>query len=105
MMSGAFLETYAISEIVKSYYNVGKRPPIYYYRDTDKVEIDLIIHANDVLYPFAIKKSAAPGREAVQHFRVLAKTKKEVGSGGVICLTDTVYPIDGKNSYIPVWLI
>jgi len=105
MMSGAVFETFAISEIVKSFYNAGKRPPVYYYRDTDQHEIDLIIHANDVLYPFEIKKSASPGKEAVQHFRVLAKTKKEVGSGGVICLTDTVYPIDGKNSYIPVWLI
>ena len=105
MMSGAIFETYAISEIVKSYYNDGKRPPIFYYRDTDQKEIDLIIEANDTLYPFEMKKSASPGKESVRHFRVLAKTNKEIGEGGVICMTDTVYPVDGKNYFIPVWLI
>lgn len=43
-MDGAILETNVISEIVKSYYNSGK--PInnlYYYRDIDKKEIDLLI--------------------------------------------------------------
>jgi len=105
MMSCAIFETYAVSEIVKSYYNAGKRPPIFYYRDTDQQEIDLIIAANDILYPFEIKKSAAPGKNSIQHFRVLGKTKKEVGNGGVICMTDSVYPIDGKNYYIPIWII
>lgn len=104
-MNGAFFETYAISEIVKSYYNAGKRPPIYYYRDTDQKEIDLIIETNNTLYPFEIKKSASPGIDSVRHFNVLTKTKKEIGAGGVICMTDSVYPIDRKYSYLPVWLI
>ncbi len=105
MMSGAIFETYAVSEIVKSYYNAGKRPPVFYYRDTDQQEIDLILEANDTLYPFEMKKSAAPGKDSVRHFRVLTKTKKMIGTGGVICMTDSVYPIDGKNYYIPIWLI
>ncbi len=105
MMSGAVFETYAVSEIVKSYYNAGKRPPIFYYRDTDQQEIDLILEANDTLYPFEMKKSAAPGRNASRHFRLLAKTKKEIGAGGVICMTDSLYPIDENNYYIPIWLI
>jgi predicted AAA+ superfamily ATPase len=105
MMSGATFETYAVSEIVKSYYNAGKRPPVFYFRDTDQQEIDLILEANDTLYPFEMKKSAAPGKDSIRHFRVLSKTKKAIGTGGVICMTDSVYPIDGNNYYIPVWLI
>ena len=105
MMSGAIFETYAVSEIVKSYYNAGRRPPVFYYRDTDQQEIDLIIEANDTLYPFEMKKSAAPGKDSVRHFRVLEKTKKEIGAGGVVCMADSFYPIDGKNYYIPAWLI
>ena len=105
LMSGAIFETYAVSEIIKSFYNAGKRPPVYYYRDTDQQEIDLILNANDTLYPFEIKKSASPGKESIRHFRLLAKTSKKIGSGGVICMTDNVYPIDSKNQYIPVWLI
>ncbi len=105
MMSGPIFETYAVGEIIKSYYNAGKRPPVFYYRDTDRQEIDLILEANNILYPFEIKKSAAPGKGALRHFHVLAKTKKAIGAGGVICMTDSVYPIDGKNHCIPIWLI
>ena len=42
-MDGAFLETYVVSEIIKSYYNAGKTPDLYYYRDIDKKEIDLLL--------------------------------------------------------------
>ncbi|MBR4240927.1 MAG: ATP-binding protein, partial [Eubacterium sp.] len=42
-MDGAFLETYCVSEIVKSYYNSGKRPDLFYYRDVDGKEVDLLI--------------------------------------------------------------
>jgi predicted AAA+ superfamily ATPase len=105
MMGGAIFETYAVSEIYKNYLNAGKRPPIYYYRDTDQNEIDIIIEANGMLHPFEIKKSAAPGRESIRHFSILAKTQKEIGPGGVICMADSVYPIDAKNCYIPVWLL
>ena len=104
-MTGQFFETYAISEIVKSYYNAGKRPPVFYYRDTDQKEIDLIIEANNTLYPFEVKKSASPARGAVRHFDTLRRTKKAIGTGGVICLTDNVYPINEDNYYVPVWLI
>ena len=104
-MSGQFFETYAVSEIIKSYYNIGKRPPIFYYRDTDQKEIDVILEANNTLYPFEIKKSASPGKNAIRHFNTLHKTKKDVGTGGIICMTDSVYPIDINNYHIPVWLI
>jgi len=105
MMSGAIFETYVASEIIKSYYNTGKRPPVFYYRDTDQKEIDLIVEVGDTLHPFEIKKSAAPGKNSIRHFHVLVKTKKEIGAGGVICMADSVYPVDDRNYYIPAWLI
>jgi type III restriction enzyme len=104
-MSGAFFETFAVSEILKSYYNAGKRPPIYYYRDTDGREIDLIIEQNGALYPIEIKKSANPGRSAAKNFGVLDRTKMSVGEGCIICLYHDVMPIDGANWLVPVWLI
>ncbi len=55
-MAGAYFETYVVSEIVKSYYNAGKRPDLYYYRDIDKKEIDLLITIGDKIYPIEIKK-------------------------------------------------
>ena len=104
-MTGQFFETFAISEVIKSYYNAGKRPPVFYYRDADQKEIDLILEANNTLYPFEIKKSASPDRNAVRHFETLRRTKKEIGAGGVICMTDSVYPINKDNYYLPVWVI
>ena len=59
-MDGAFLETYVVSEIIKSYYNAGKTPDLYYYRDIDKKEIDLLIEKGDKLYPIEVKKAKNP---------------------------------------------
>jgi len=104
-MSGHFFETWAVSEIIKSYYNSGRRPPVFYYRDTDQKEIDIVLEANNTLYPFEIKKSASPGKNTVRHFETLRRTKKEIGAGGVICMTDNVYPINNNYYYVPVWLL
>ena len=104
-MSGAFFETYVINEIVKSYYNAGKKPPIYYYRDKDQKEIDLILEIDGTLYPIEMKKSATPNKDAIKHFSVLEKTKMPIGTGGVVCMYKDLVPIDKNNWYIPAWLI
>ena len=119
-MSGNFFETWVVSEIYKSYLNNGKRPPLYFYRDSNKKEIDMIIHQNNTVYPIEIKKSAAP-KDAIKNFTVLKPIEKEptnedrfsgaahlktiIGIGAVICLAQDVLPIDSKNWYIPAWLI
>jgi len=104
-MAGAFFETFVVSEIVKSYYNAGKRAPLFYYRDTDQKEIDLILENNGVLCPIEIKKSGNPKRAAIRHFKVLDKTALAVGEGNVICLCPDLTPIDKMNSLVPVWLV
>lgn len=116
-MSGAFFETYIFSEIYKSFLNAGKEPPVYYYRDKDQKEIDLLIYQNGIIYPIEIKKSAAPGKAAVKNFSVLDPVKEsgpfegidslkvEIGTGSVICMADDLFPVDENNWYVPAWLI
>lgn len=104
-MSGAFFETWVVSEIVKSYYNAGKQAPLYYYRDKEQKEIDLIIHENGTLYPIEIKKSGNPSRSAIKNFSVLEKTGQKIGQGNVICLTKDMLPIDRDNFFVPAWMI
>lgn len=116
-MSGAFFESYVFSEIYKSYLNAGKEPPIFYYRDKDQKEIDLLIYQNGVLSPVEIKKAASPGKSAIKNFRVLDAVSKEttfegletlkteIGTGSVVCMANDLLPIDEKNWYVPVWLI
>ena len=42
-MSGTLLENYVVAEIIKTYQNAGQEPFLYYYRDKDVREIDLIL--------------------------------------------------------------
>lgn len=100
-MSGNFFENFVIVEIIKSYYNNGElRPPLYFYRDKDKKEIDLIIEQNGKLYPVEIKKSANPNKDMISNFKVLEKVG-EVGAGGIICMYDKIVNLDEKNRVIP----
>lgn len=69
--SGQFFETFVVGEIVKSFYNAGLEPPLYYYRDSNQKEIDLIIEYDRTLYPVEIKQSASPNKQMAKHFKVL----------------------------------
>ena len=102
-MAGNFFENFVVAEIIKSYYNSGElRPPIYYYRDKEKKEIDLIIEENGTLYPIEIKKSANPSKNMIKNFGVLEKLgAKQVGEGAVICMYDNIIDLDEKNKAIP----
>jgi len=104
-MDGAFLETYVVSEIVKSYYNNGK--PInnfYYYRDIDKKEIDLLIVDAENIFPIEIKKNKAPNHPD-KNFSVLQKFKLNIKPGIVICLSDEFIPYNKNCWYCPISLI
>lgn len=99
-MDGAFFETYVVSEIVKSYYNAGKRPDLYYYRDIDGKEIDLLFAEGDKIYPVEIKKAKAPDR-ADKNFSVLDKLKKDIQPGVILCMADEMLPFSRDVWYFP----
>lgn len=101
-MSGAILETWVISELVKSYLHNGQPPPFYYYRDKDKKEIDLLIVRDGTIYPVEIKKTASPSISDIRTFGTLEKLGMPVGPGGVICLAGRSLPITKSIISIPV---
>lgn len=100
--AGHYLESFIVSEILKSYNARGIRPNISYYRDKEKNEIDLIFYKNNKLYPFEIKKTASPNKTMIKNFKILEKTKKEIGIGGVICFYDNLMKLDENNYIIPI---
>lgn len=104
-MSGAMLETFIFGEILKSYWYNGKRAPLYYYRDKDQKEIDLLIIQGDTIYPLEFKKTAKPNKADMRHFNVLEHSGMKVGAGGIICLTETLLPLTEQMYAIPVGLL
>lgn len=101
-MSGAFLETYLFSEILKSYWHRGLEAPLYYYRDTEQREIDLIIEEGDTLYPVECKKTATPSKTASKNFHFIDKLGKKRGHGYVICFVKEAVLLSSEVSAIPV---
>ena len=104
-MWGHIFESFVFAEILKSYFNDGiVKPPLYYYRDADKNEIDLIIEDGDCLYPVEIKTTSDPTRSMVNAFRLLDRVpSKKAGTGAVVCLakerlplTDTVWTLPAR---------
>ena len=85
-MNGAILENYVVAEIRKTYLNCGKDPYMYYYRDKDAREIDIILEHDGVLNPIEIKKSANPGSELIKVFKLLDKSSAKRSKGAVVCM-------------------
>ena len=104
-MSGAILENYVVSEIRKTYLNHGKEAFIYYYRDKDAKEIDLVLEQDGELHPIEIKKSANPASEILRVFPVLDKSSLKRGNGAVICLKTDLSAFNKENYIVPVWMI
>jgi len=101
-MWGHIFESFVFAEVLKSYYNDGiVKPPLYYYRDTDKNEIDLVIADGDYLHPVEIKATSDPTKSMVNAFRCLNNiSAKKIGMGAVICLAKERLPlVDG------VWIL
>jgi hypothetical protein len=104
-MSGAILETWAIAEMLKSYWHQGRMAPFHYYRDKDQREIDLMIEADGVLHPIEIKKTAVPGRDALRGIAALAGLGAPVGPGAVLCLAPEPTPLSESVTAVPFgWL-
>ena len=102
--AGNIFETFVISEIIKSYLNAGIiNPPIYFYRDKDKKEIDLIIEEAEKIYPIEIKMSASPDKEMAKNFSVLkGKIDKEIGTGVIICQYDNKFYLSDDILVLPI---
>ena len=105
-MNGNFFESFVVSEILKSYTNSGKEVDLYFLRDGNQREIDLMIYQDNTLYPIEVKIHSEPDPRDIKHFAMLDEIKNvNVGEGGVICLAKELLPLKGNHKIIPVWAI
>lgn len=108
-MSAEFFETWVIGEVYKSFANSGQKAPLYYYRNFNGKEVELLILHNGVLYPCVISKSAQV-QKMYKRFNIIEAafgscTEAKTAAGSVICLVPE-FGMDKNNiMYIPVWMI
>jgi len=104
-MSGTILESYVYAEILKSWWNRGKQPRLYFYRDKDGREIDLLLIQDGAMYPIEVKKSASPRPDWVRPFHVPEYIEAGESRGGVVCLYHDLVPLTKTVNAIPVGLL
>ena len=104
---GHIFESFVFAEILKSYYNDGNAtPPLYYYRDKDKNEIDLLVEDGGALHPVEIKTTSDPNKSMVNAFRCIENIPgKTIGQGSVICLAKEALPLNPDVWTLPVNMI
>ena len=116
-MSGQIFETYAFNEIYKSYSNAGLRPPVTFFRNNDKKEIDLLVDKDGRLHPVEVKRTASPGKGDIKNFPALdplaspdvpaelASLKREIGMGAVVCMASETLPLSQRAWAFPLWAV
>ncbi len=74
-LRGAIFETMVVSELVKSRLNAGERSNLYFWRDSNGNEVDVIAEEGDALIPVQIKSGRTVTAEAfagLEKWRALA---------------------------------
>ena len=108
-MSAEFFETWVVGEVYKSFANSAQKAPLYYCRNFNGKEVELLILHNGVLYPCVISKSAQ-AQKMYKRFNIIEAafggcTEVKTAAGSVICLVPE-FGIDKNNiMYIPAWMI
>lgn len=104
-INGAILENYVVSEVLKTYHNDAKECLLWYYRDKNSNEIDMVMESNGQLHPLEIKRSVNPGSELVGAFTVLDKGAVPRGRGAILCMRPELSAVNAENYIVPIWMI
>lgn len=116
-MSGQIFETHVFGEIYKSFLNAGQRAPLYFFRNNDKKEIDLLMERDGTLFPIEVKKTASPSRKDAHNPNVLdpvntpdvtpelSMFKREIRTGAIVCMAQDTFPVSERAWAFPAWAI
>ncbi len=104
-INGNIFENFVINQIRNSYRNLGKDCQLWYYRDFEQAEIDIILEADGELHPLEVKKTTMPAPSMTKHFAKLKKGAVPVGAGAVICNAPALSAFDSNTFIVPAWSI
>ncbi len=103
--AGHYFENFVVSELKKMFAYEPTGATLSYYRDSNAKEVDIFIEKDGYIHPFEIKKSATPDRRIVKKYDMLDNLDLKRGYGGVLCMAETVMPIDQQNAFVPINVI
>jgi predicted AAA+ superfamily ATPase len=101
-MAGAFFETYVVTEILKSFLFRGRRPSLWFFRDQQGHEVDLLIEEGDSLYPVEIKRTRKVQQQDLRGIRFLREQQHAVAHAVVITPHGPPRPFDRNTTILPV---
>ena len=104
-LNGAILENYAVSEFLKTYQNNAKECLLWYYRDKEMHEINMLIESDGMLHPLKVKRSVNPGNGLIGAFDILNRGSVPKGKGALLCMRSTLSAVNSDNYIIPIWMI
>jgi len=103
--AGHFFENFVVAELKKTFAYQKNSANLFYCRDQNANEIDLVVEQERELHPLEIKLSATPDSRQIRKFSMLKGVEKQQGAGGIVCMAQAVMPIDADNSFIPAYLL
>ena len=100
-LKGSMVETFIVNEIMKSYKNnrEDKETSFYYYRNTNKEEIDLVIINDGKISLIECKSGEEYNLSNIKAFSNFDNTKLKIANSAIVCTTKTIYSIK-KGIYV-----
>lgn len=101
-LSGRFFETFIFNEIKKSYINSGLMQDLYYYRDTNQNEVDLILIKDGTLSCIEIKSGQNFNLSSIKAFKNLNNTQLIRGKDAIIATVDSISALNENTLILPI---
>ncbi|MDO5775312.1 MAG: DUF4143 domain-containing protein [Eubacteriales bacterium] len=103
--SEQLFNNYTVSELAKSFLAGGVEPRLYYYRNKDAKEINVIIEEADRLIPININDTEIPAAGLCENFSLIDKARLPHDAGALICMCSNI-DVDSNGIYkLPLWII
>ncbi len=102
-LGGALFEGWVVTETVKAFMALGRRPDIYFWRSHDGLEVDLLIVIGGKLQAVEIKLTASPGAghlEPLSRFLSVAHDAA-INRGIIVCRTDKARDLPKGHRALP----
>ena len=99
---GDIVETFIYDELLKANSSASKKVGLYYYRTSDKKEIDFILDYGQKIVAVEIKASKSVSKSDFKHIYHLQKEIAELFDKGIVLYGgDTVLKLDDKMYAVP----